>query len=97
MSAKSDLHEHAVAKNIDGTIKGLSAERPKVATSFPDVRVDYKTFTGSKAVWVEVKMNHTDNLMNPRFSYINGKWQVRSEEHTSESSHIPLSRMPSSA
>lgn len=74
MSAKSDLHEHAVAKSIDASIKGLSAERPKVATSFPDVKVEYKNFTGTNAVWVEVKMNHTDNLMNPRFSYVNGKW-----------------------
>lgn len=76
MSAPSDKYEHDVAENINGAIKGLVAERPRVSTSYPDVRVEYGSFTGSKAVWVEVKMNHTDNLMNPRFSYINGAWEA---------------------
>jgi hypothetical protein len=70
----SEQHEHNVAKFINESIKGLVAERPKVSTSFPDVRVEYGTFKADKAVWVEVKMNHTDNLMNPRFSYIDGVW-----------------------
>lgn len=76
MSAPSDKYEHDVAKNIDGSIKGLVAERPRVSTSFPDVRVEYGKFTGASAIWVEVKMNHTDNLMNPRYSYIDGAWQA---------------------
>ena len=76
MSATSDLHEHAVAKYINGTIKNLKAERPKVATSFPDVKVEYGKFKALNAVWVEVKMNHTDNLMNPRFSFIANKWET---------------------
>ena len=76
MSAASDLHEHKVAKTINGSVKNLKAERPKVATSFPDVKVEYKNYKGDNAVWVEVKMNHTDNLMNPRFSYINGQWET---------------------
>jgi len=76
MSADSDKYEHDVAKSINGAIKGLVAERPRVSTSFPDVRVEYGNFTGSKAIWVEVKMNHTDNLMNPRFTYINGAWEA---------------------
>lgn len=76
MSAASDKHEHDVAKNIDATIKGLKAVRPKVASSYPDVMVEYKSFKGSSAVWVEVKMNHTDNLLNTRFIYTNGKWDL---------------------
>jgi hypothetical protein len=76
MTAPSDKYEHDVAANINGSIKGLVAERPRVSTSFPDVRVEYGKFTGSKAVWVEVKMNHTDNLMNPRYTYANNTWQA---------------------
>lgn len=77
MSAASDLHENKVAETINGTVKGMIAERPKVATSYPDVRVKYKKYNrDDNAVWVEVKMNHTDNLMNPRFSYINGEWKT---------------------
>jgi hypothetical protein len=75
MSSTSDAYEHAIAKSINESIKGLKAERPKVATSFPDVKVEYQRFTGNNAVWVEVKMNHTDNLMNPRF-YYDGGWKV---------------------
>ena len=76
MSSTSDKYEKDVADNINGTIKGLKALRPKVSTSYPDVMLEYAKFTGSNAVWVEVKMNHTDNLMNPRFQYIKGKWSV---------------------
>jgi len=76
MSATSDKYEHDVAKNINGSVKGLTAVRPVVSTSYPDVKVEYGSYKDSKAVWVEVKMNHTDNLMNPRFSYINGEWVV---------------------
>ena len=71
MSQASDKYERDVAANINGTIKGLVAERPAVSTSFPDVRMKYKNL---KEVWLEVKMNHTDNMMNPRFSYIDGEW-----------------------
>lgn len=71
MSEASDKYERDVAANINGTIKGLMAERPVVSTSFPDVRMKYKYLN---EVWLEVKMNHTDNMMNPRFSYIDGKW-----------------------
>lgn len=78
MSAASDRYEHDVAAHINGSIKGLTAVRPVVSTSFPDVKVEYGTFKGPKAVWVEVKMNHTDNLMNPRFSFIDGNWVVPS-------------------
>jgi hypothetical protein len=75
MSAASDKHENDVAKVID-KVPGISAERPRVSTAYPDVKVEYKNYSGVNAVWVEVKMNHTDNLMNPRFSFVNGNWEV---------------------
>jgi hypothetical protein len=31
---------------------------------------------GNQKAWLEVKMNHTDNLSNPRVFYTNGKWQT---------------------
>lgn len=71
MSAKSDKYEKDMAKNING-IPGVKASRPAVATSFPDVLVEYK----KQKVWFEVKMNHTDNLSNPRVFYTNGKWHT---------------------
>ncbi len=74
MSGESDAWEHAIAASINNSVPGLKAERPKVSVKFPDVRVDYKNFQGDRAIWVEVKMNHTDNLMNPRFTFIDGKW-----------------------
>jgi hypothetical protein len=73
MSAASDKFENDVAATIN-KVPGIKAERPKVSTSFPDVKVEYKNYSGTNAVWVEVKMNHTDNLMNPRFSFIDGEW-----------------------
>jgi hypothetical protein len=71
MSAKSDKYEKDVAKNID-KIPGVKAERPKVGTDYPDVKVTYK----KQEVWFEVKMNHTDNLSNPRVYYTDGKWHT---------------------
>ena len=71
MSAASDKYEHDVAKNID-KIPGVKAVRPSVDTSYADVKVTYKQVTS----WVEVKMNHTDNLSNPRVFYANGRWQT---------------------
>ena len=69
MSAASDKYEQDIAKFID-SIPGVSAERPKVGTDFPDVRLKYKGIS----TWLEVKMSHTDNLSNPRVFYSNGKW-----------------------
>lgn len=70
MSAASDKYEKDVADNLKKL--GIKAERPKVGTDYPDVRVDYNKRTS----WLEVKMNHTDNLSNPRMFYENGKWQT---------------------
>jgi len=74
MSTSSD-YEDAVAANIHNASKGLIGIRHKSGiqsmTSYPDVEVKYKGIS----TWVEVKMNHTDNLMNPRFKYV-GEWVV---------------------
>ena len=69
MSAASDKYENDVAKNID-KIPGVKAIRPPGDTAYADVKVTYNKVTS----WVEVKMNHTDNLSNPRVYYENGKW-----------------------
>lgn len=75
MSAKSDQYEIDVANNINST-STAKAERPKVSTKFPDVTLDYngKSKHRGKRIWLEVKMNHTDNLGNTRVSYVDGKW-----------------------
>jgi len=80
MSSTSDKYERDVAKHINGSLKGMKAERPKVSVSFPDVLVTCPSLS-AKPVWVEVKMDHNAFLMNPRFSYVfrdSGKsgWEV---------------------
>ena len=78
MSAASDKYEKDVAENIhNSSPKSLKASRPKVSTSYPDVLVEYGSYKGTeRGIYIEVKMNHTDNMMNPRFQYTNGKWEV---------------------
>lgn len=71
MSAASDKYENDVAKNIN-KIPGVKAVRPPGDTAYADVKVTYNGVTS----WVEVKMNHTDNLSNPRVFYEKGKWQT---------------------
>lgn len=74
MSASSDKYELDIAKAIN-KVKGVKATRPPGKTSLSDVLItEYK---GSPArAWVEVKMNHTDNLSNPRVYYEGGRWQT---------------------
>lgn len=71
MSAASDKFENDVAANINA-IQGVTAERPTVGTQYSDVRMKYKNNT----TWLEVKMNHTDNLSNPRVYYKSGRWST---------------------
>ena len=71
MSAASDKYEHDVANYIN-KISGVKAVRPTVSVKYPDVKITYKGETH----WMEVKMNHTDNLGNPRVSYTSGKWDA---------------------
>lgn len=71
MSAASDKYEQDVAANVN-KIPGVVATRPPGDTAYADVKVTYKKQT----TWMEVKMNHTDNLSNPRVFYKDGKWQT---------------------
>ena len=71
MSAAADRYERDVANYIN-SLDDVKASRPAVSTKYSDVVLD---FNGKKA-WLEVKMNHTDNLGNPRVSYVSGKWQA---------------------
>lgn len=71
MSAKSDRYELEVAEYLD-KIPDLSATRPKVSTKYADIKLKLNR----QETWLEVKMNHTDNLGNTRVSYVNGKWQA---------------------
>jgi hypothetical protein len=74
MSAASDLYEANIAKSIN-TVKGMKATRPTADTALSDVLIE--KFNNKPAhTWVEVKMNHTDNLSNPRVFYADGKWQT---------------------
>lgn len=71
MSAASDKYEKDVANNVN-SIPGVKAERPPGDTAYADVKITYK----NKSHWMEVKMNHTDNLSNPRVFFKNGKWDT---------------------
>ena len=71
MSAKSDRYEQEVAQAIDN-LDGVTADRPKVSTKYADVLLNLN----GKKTWLEVKMNHTDNLGNTRVSYVDGKWEA---------------------
>jgi hypothetical protein len=75
MSAASDKFENDVAKNIN-KIPGIKALRPKVSTEYSDVKIEVDKFKGENAIWLEVKMSHTDNLSNPRVFYEKGKWHT---------------------
>jgi hypothetical protein len=74
MSAASDAFEKKVADGIN-KLKGYTATRPSVSTGYSDVKIT-KNPIDSKQYWLEVKMNHTDNLSNPRVYYHSGKWQT---------------------
>jgi hypothetical protein len=71
MSSASDKYENDVAANVN-KIPGVKATRPPGDTAYADVKVTYKKLTH----WMEVKMNHTDNLSNPRVYYESGKWKT---------------------
>lgn len=71
MSAASDKYEKDVADSVD-KIPGVVAVRPPGDTAYADVKITYKKVTS----WMEVKMNHTDNLSNPRVYYEKGEWKT---------------------
>ena len=67
MSA-ADKYERDVADYLNTL--GVSATRPAVSSKYSDIKVTMN----NKTVWVEVKMNHTDNLGNTRVFYDGSKW-----------------------
>lgn len=64
-----DLHERAVAQYLS-QIPNVKATRPKVSTKYSDVVIEY----GGVKSWLEVKMNHADNLGNTRVSFDGERW-----------------------
>ena len=71
MSAASDQFENKIANAL--VEMGLDASRPRVDSTYSDVLVNNPKGR-IKKVWIEVKMNHTDNLGNTRASYDGKKW-----------------------
>lgn len=73
-SKKSDDYEIFVANKINTLFKskGLNAERPKVGTQYSDIKLSYNNIN----TWLEVKMNHKDNLSNPRVFFDGYKWDT---------------------
>ena len=80
-SAKSDKYERDISDHINSKIKGISSERPKVSTKYSDLKL---TSDGGEQSWLEVKMNHTDNLANPRIYFDGSKWATT---YTMKSAH----------
>lgn len=72
MSKASDRHEHMVANYLNSLVN-VEAERPVVGTSYSDVRVSFN----KRTTWLEVKMNHQDNLVNSRVYYEQNEWKTR--------------------
>ena len=71
-SKASDAFEFSVAEAIDSISDNIKADRPSVGTQFADVLV---TVDGQTS-WLEVKMNSTDNLSNPRVFYNGKSWDT---------------------
>lgn len=75
MSAASDAREKLIADNITALrIPGLVASRPPADVRYADVKINFTNRSGSKEAWLEVKMNHTDNLGNVRVFWDGKKW-----------------------
>lgn len=78
MSKASDDHEFAVRDKINQMkISGLKAERPKADVKYSDIKVTLtKKGKSQKTAWVEVKMNHSDNLGNIRVAWDGNRWSA---------------------
>lgn len=73
MSKDSEIYELRVATLLN-RIPGVSAKKMG-GVEYSDVFIRYK---GAQS-WLEVKMNHSDNLINTRMSYEKGKWTAVNE------------------
>jgi hypothetical protein len=82
MSAKTDKLELDVARWINRTSE-IVATRPNTSVSFSDVWLSKE---GYDPVWLEVKTNHEDNLVNPRV-FFDGTWQTT---YTSPSAKVTV-------
>lgn len=74
MSVASDKYEKDVAEELKKM--GFDASRPRVDATYSDVLVKHN----GERVWIEVKMNHTDNLGNTRASYDGNTWFASAEK-----------------
>jgi len=79
-SKASDAFEFNVANAINSIASNISADRPSVGTQFADVLV---TVDGQTS-WLEVKMNSSDNLSNPRVFYDGSSWGTTYKTPTAE-------------
>ena len=77
MSVASDKYEKDVADELKKM--GFDASRPRVDSTYSDVLVKHN----NQRVWIEVKMNHTDNLGNTRASYDGNAWLAAVEKRGS--------------
>jgi hypothetical protein len=73
MSSTSDLFEQKVANDLKKI--GVPAYRPAANTALADVAIKSNA-TPHGRVFMEVKMNHTDNLSNPRMFFNGVKWDT---------------------
>ena len=71
MSSVSDQFEQKIANDLKKI--GVPAYRPAANTALADVAITSTSSPGGR-VFMEVKMNHTDNLSNPRVFFDGTKW-----------------------
>ena len=75
-SESSEMFEQSVTDSINSfRKKGIKAARAGGNTALADVKVVIRGTTS----YVEAKMNHTDNLANPRVFYDGSKWDTTYE------------------
>tara|TARA_A200000159_G_C7334569_1_gene344507 strand:- start:530 stop:1579 length:1050 start_codon:yes stop_codon:yes gene_type:complete len=79
-SKKSDAFEVSVADAINSLGENITATRPSVGTQYADVLVK----VDSQSSWLEVKMNSTDNLSNPRVFYDGSSWKTTYKTPTAQ-------------
>lgn len=72
MSKASDRHEHLIAAHLN-SMDNVTAVRPIAGTDYSDVLINYN----QQESWLEVKMSHRDNLVNPRVYYQQNAWKTR--------------------
>jgi len=82
-SKKSDEFEEKVAKAINDSSKNVEAIAMK-PVQLPDVYVSI----GELSSYVEVKMNHTDNLSNKRIYFDGAVWKPRKASPSAEATAL---------